>query len=96
MLYFEVGPLYIAHVHDIKSNLIRIVFMIALKTRISHDIVVIYFVNLISKCSRLTTSTYRSSPSFVIKIQNLHNIDALYNYAEQSKCRAKHRNITTG
>ena len=52
MLYFEVGPLHIAHVHDIKSNLIRIVFMKALKTRISHDIVVIYVVNLISKCSR--------------------------------------------
>lgn len=68
MLYFEVGPLHIAHVHDIKSKLIRIVFMKALKTRISHDIVVIYVVNLISKCSRLTTSTYRSSQSFVIKI----------------------------
>ena len=70
MLYFEVGPLHIAHVHDIKSSLIRIVFMKALKTRISHDIVVtcIYIVNLISKCSRLTTSTYRSSQSFVIKI----------------------------
>ena len=68
MLYFEVGPLHIAHVHDIKSSLIRIVFMKALKTRISHDIVVIYVVNLISKCSRLTTSTYRSSQSFVIKI----------------------------
>ena len=68
MLYFEVGPLYIAHVHDIKSNLIRKVFIKALKTRISHDIVVIDVVNLISKCSRLTTSTYRSSLSFVIKV----------------------------
>ena len=52
MLYFEVEPLHIAHVYDIKSDLIRIVFMKALKTRNSHDIVVIYVVNLISKCSR--------------------------------------------
>ena len=59
---------YIYIVYDIKSNLIRIVFMKALKARISNDIVVIYVVNLISKCSRLTTSTYRSSQSFVIKI----------------------------
>ena len=44
MLYFEVGPLHITHVHDFKSNLIRIEVMKALKTHISHDICRLVFV----------------------------------------------------